>query len=317
MLGDFSPDIPMKITLMNGLHQDSLGPAVLSQWVEFLDFYVAKKIPSIPPATRALASAAARPASSAPARRSRPTASPTSPTTRRRCARTRPSRGCACCSTSAPAKLADARVLDHRAGVPASRHHRDHLVPRRRRHAHRRPRRPASGADRFQYDPSAFPRTMTTVKATTSSRPRTAGSRCPAGKALGYVTEPLAADTVLAGTGSVDLWVRSSKPDVDLEVTISEVRPDGQETYVQSGWLRASQRALDAGDVDRPAPGPDPHRAPTSQPLPDRRRRAGAGPALPVRARVPRRVPDPDRRAAAGRQPTRRGRSPRCRHRAR
>jgi uncharacterized protein len=25
------------------------------------------------------------------------------------------------------------------------------------------------------------------------------------------------------------------------------VRPDGHETYVQSGWLRASQRALDAG----------------------------------------------------------------------
>jgi predicted acyl esterase len=34
-------------------------------------------------------------------------------------------------------------------------------------------------------------------------------------------------------------------PDTDLEVTISEVRPDGTEIYVQSGWLRASQRALD------------------------------------------------------------------------
>ena len=29
MLGNFSPDIPVKVTLMNGLHQDSLGPAVL------------------------------------------------------------------------------------------------------------------------------------------------------------------------------------------------------------------------------------------------------------------------------------------------
>ena len=28
-------------------------------------------------------------------------------------------------------------------------------------------------------------------------------------------------------------------------MTISEIRPDGQEVYVQSGWLRASQRALD------------------------------------------------------------------------
>ena len=45
MLGDFSPDIPLKITLMNGIHQDSLGPVVLSRWIEFLDFYVARKIP--------------------------------------------------------------------------------------------------------------------------------------------------------------------------------------------------------------------------------------------------------------------------------
>ena len=41
MLDDFAPDIPVKATLMNGLHQDSLGPAVLARWVEFLDFYVA------------------------------------------------------------------------------------------------------------------------------------------------------------------------------------------------------------------------------------------------------------------------------------
>ena len=40
-------------------------------------------------------------------------------------------------------------------------------------------------------------------------------------------------------------WVRASVPDVDLQVTVSEVRPDGQETYVQSGWLRASLRKLD------------------------------------------------------------------------
>src|SRR5262249_2676719 len=33
-----------------------VGPAVLSQWIEFLDFYVARKIPSIPPAARAVAS---------------------------------------------------------------------------------------------------------------------------------------------------------------------------------------------------------------------------------------------------------------------
>jgi hypothetical protein len=42
------------------------------------------------------------------------------------------------------------------------------------------------------------------------------------------------------------LWVRSSTPDVDLQATISEVRPDGKETFVQNGWVRASDRALDS-----------------------------------------------------------------------
>lgn len=50
---------------------------------------------------------------------------------------------------------------------------------------------------------------------------------------------------VAIGTGSVDLWVRTPALDTDLEVTLSEVRPNGREVYVQSGWLRASHRALD------------------------------------------------------------------------
>ncbi|MFN8641646.1 MAG: CocE/NonD family hydrolase [Candidatus Binatia bacterium] len=65
------------------------------------------------------------------------------------------------------------------------------------------------------------------------------------GRAVAYATEPLAGDVVMVGTGSVDLMVRADAPDVDLQVTLSEIRPDGSETYVQSGWLRTSRRALD------------------------------------------------------------------------
>jgi uncharacterized protein len=46
------------------------------------------------------------------------------------------------------------------------------------------------------------------------------------------------------GAGAVHLWVRSSTPDVDLQATVSEVRPDGNETFVQNGWLRANERKL-------------------------------------------------------------------------
>ena len=46
-------------------------------------------------------------------------------------------------------------------------------------------------------------------------------------------------------SSSLDLYIKSSAKDTDLQVTLSEVRPDGQETYVQNGWLRASHRKLD------------------------------------------------------------------------
>jgi uncharacterized protein len=67
----------------------------------------------------------------------------------------------------------------------------------------------------------------------------------PPGSAVSYVTAPLAQDTAVIGAGRVDLWVRSSTPNVDLQATISEVRPDGKETFVQNGWIRTKARALD------------------------------------------------------------------------
>jgi predicted acyl esterase len=72
---------------------------------------------------------------------------------------------------------------------------------------------------------------------------------------------------VALGPASVDLWLRSSAPDTDLEVTITEVRPDGKETYVQSGWLRASARKLDPATASALEPRPTYTRADAS-PLP-------------------------------------------------
>ena len=66
----------------------------------------------------------------------------------------------------------------------------------------------------------------------------------PAGSAVSYVSAPLSSDTTAIGGGAVHLWVKSSTPDVDLQATVSEVRPDGNETFVQNGWLRASERKL-------------------------------------------------------------------------
>jgi len=75
----------------------------------------------------------------------------------------------------------------------------------------------------------------------------------PAGTAVSYVTAPLKADTTVVGAGAVYAWVRSSTPDVDLVATVSEVTPDGHETFVQNGYLRASERKLatSAGNIFR------------------------------------------------------------------
>ena len=49
----------------------------------------------------------------------------------------------------------------------------------------------------------------------------------------------------MIGAGAVHVWVRSSAPNVDLQATMSEVRPDGKETFVQNGWVRGNERKLD------------------------------------------------------------------------
>jgi predicted acyl esterase len=66
----------------------------------------------------------------------------------------------------------------------------------------------------------------------------------PAGTAVSYLTAPLQQDTTVIGGGALYLWVRSSTPDVDLQATISEISADGNETFVQNGYLRTSMRKL-------------------------------------------------------------------------
>jgi uncharacterized protein len=109
---------------------------------------------------------------------------------------------------------------------------------------------PASDVS-YRPDPTARPATTLQVDRTT--RPAVLWAAAPAydwrpvrgDSGLGFVTEPLADDLVLVGPASIDLSLESTAEDTDLQVTLSEVRPDGQEMYIQTGFLRASHRALD------------------------------------------------------------------------
>jgi len=64
-------------------------------------------------------------------------------------------------------------------------------------------------------------------------------------RSVAFVTEELDEDTACLGSGLVEMWLSSTAEDTDVQVTLSEVRPDGQEMFVQMGVLRASRRAED------------------------------------------------------------------------
>jgi len=122
----------------------------------------------------------------------------------------------------------------------------------------------------YRADPDALPRT--TFGDSTSiwvAHPSYHWKQIPKGTGLGWITPPLTRQVVPIGTGSVDLWVRTPARDTDLEVTLTEVRPDGTEVYVQSGWLRASHRRLARGSTAiSPAHS---HLRADARPLPKRR----------------------------------------------
>ncbi|MEO6989022.1 MAG: CocE/NonD family hydrolase [Aquihabitans sp.] len=61
-----------------------------------------------------------------------------------------------------------------------------------------------------------------------------------AGTATAWTSAPMAEDLALVGSTELDLWLRADQIDVDLQATLAEVDPDGNETLIQTGWRRAS-----------------------------------------------------------------------------
>ena len=100
------------------------------------------------------------------------------------------------------------------------------------------------GAGSFESDPEAGDRKLLGSGSVNALHPDWDYRQPVPGKALSYITPPLTEDMVLTGHASADLWIKSNQDDADIEVGITEVRPDGKESYVQMGWLRASRRKL-------------------------------------------------------------------------
>jgi uncharacterized protein len=115
----------------------------------------------------------------------------------------------------------------------------------------------STGSTSYVADPTAVPPTMTLPNGLGSvwrADNNLTWNPVPDKNSAVFVSPPFTANALIAGSASADLWVKTTTPDTDVEVTLSEERSDGQEMYVQSGWLRASHRGVDkaASTATRP-----------------------------------------------------------------
>jgi uncharacterized protein len=239
-------------TFTNGLHIDSLDPATFNRWFDFLELYVAQRKPALSPAAAASAPIIYQTAMGVPG-----VTLPHDPI------QDQPTYGAALAAFEAQPQVRIA--FDNGAGgapgTPYAGFERDFSrfpIPGTRARSwffgpngtltNKAPKK--GGSQSFTWDKTARPATDFAGTKTDggdlwTTHPSFDWKQPPSGTAASYLTPPLGADTAIIGAGSVRAWIKASVPDVDLQVTISEVRPDGKETYVQSGYLRTSLRALD------------------------------------------------------------------------
>lgn len=237
----------VKYTAYNGAHADGFTPSVLAEMKYFLDFYVTGELRSISPTVRSLAPTLFREIFGAltpiPAERFSPAGDFEAQK--------------AAYEAEPPVRiLMEMGGVANRIGAPIPRYelHFDSWPPPEavptRYYLHAdgslRPFTPseADSASAFQHDDAkgqetyivndSFERALANI----TWRPEKAGRQAV------FLTEPFTEETVMVGHGSADLWIQSTASDADLEVLLSEVRPDGQEMYITNGWLRASRRAL-------------------------------------------------------------------------
>ena len=251
--------VPLKVTMTNGTHSDSLGPDVITRWAEFLDFYVARKVPSILAMARVTATIGyaqlAGELVELPPDRFLPEENFKSALKRY--------------ESESPIRVLFDSGGGKAVGAPKAVFEAefDKWPPRQARITNYyfgdqgtiTDKKPAdSGVDSFRYEPSALPATSHSSGEDDyfNAFPDYDWTPLPPDLGVGYTSEPMTKPMVLLGPVSADLWVQSSQADVDLEVALTEVRPDGQEIYLQSGWLRASRRYLNKKTSTRLQPRP-------------------------------------------------------------
>ena len=254
MVDNFDRAPVLRVSLWNGRHPDGYAPSNLVRWFEFLEFYVAERVPKLNSVIRAAA-----PPILADAFNLRDTVldgdrwpvffGTDYQAARRGYEREQPVR-----------VIFESGFGGNERGEPVGTFELtfDTWPPSRQQVDARTwflgpaesltdDRSPRPGVDAFQFDPAAGDKTIF------ESKPYGLldrlwdfdWTRFDEGTQLSYLTGPLPDDLVTAGPGYVDLYVASEATAADVQVSISEVRPDGIEYQVQNGWLRLGHRKID------------------------------------------------------------------------
>ena len=298
-------------TFTNGVHTDSLDPATFNRWYDFMTLYVAQRKPQLNPAQQAAA-----PIVYDAALGVHGVTLPDDPIQHE------PDYASALAAFEA---LPQVRILfDNGAGsavagnpqpgfeqsfskwpIPGTKG-RSFFLDRDGALSSKAPK--DGGKEKFSASPTARPPTDFSgntgggTNGLWTATPPYDWTQNPAGTAASYVSDPLSANTTVIGGGALTAWVRSAKKRVDLQATVSEVRPDGIETFVQSGWVRGDLAKLDRKKSTKLAPVLSLKKNGQEGPVAEQVDQ-GDDPALLPGPRLPDRVADPRDRERRGRRP--------------
>jgi predicted acyl esterase len=257
-------------TIVNGTHVDSLGPGTISRWVEFLDIFVAGEVPTAPADLPALADALYQQLAGAPSGTVAPlrftTASSVS-SARAQFIRNTPrvrillDNGS---GSAGPGAMQPVWEIDAPAWPPPKAVATTWFAGTGGTLVRAKP---AASTVSFRPNPSARPATDLPTGSAWAALPPYDWTPVTGSNGVGFISPPLTHDVVVAGPASMNLELTSSAADTDLQVTVSEVRPDGKELFINSGVLRASDRALDP-KLSTPIDPVPTYLASTASPLP-------------------------------------------------
>jgi len=240
---------PVYANMVNGGHIDSTDPQTISRWLEFLDLYVADKVPTTPgPLANLILDSftgfAAKTTAQAPLPAVRFTEAANLHSARAQFAQQTPRVRVLFDSGAGPVGAGDPQAT-YSAGFgqwPAAGTTRTYFLGAG---GSLEPKAPTTaGSASVTLDPGVRPATSLASSANAwAAAPPWNWTTVPAADGIAFQTTPFATDTTIVGPATLDLWTSSPAPVVDLQATVTEVRPSAsQEEYVTSGFLRSSNQ---------------------------------------------------------------------------